>query len=91
VTGLVVTKLDGTAKGGVLVPIGRELGIPVRWIGVGESLDDLVPFDPELVVEAVFGDEASLAAVEERLADGGGGQEPGEEEPEAEGDSGDRG
>lgn len=55
VTGLVVTKLDGTAKGGVLVPIGRELKIPVRWVGLGEGVDDLVPFDPEMIVEAVFG------------------------------------
>jgi len=57
VTALVVTKLDGTAKGGVLVPIGRELSLPVRWIGLGEGIDDLVPFDPSLVVEAVFGGE----------------------------------
>jgi fused signal recognition particle receptor len=55
VTGLVVTKLDGTAKGGVLVPIGRELDIPVRWIGLGEGLDDLVPFDADMIVDAVFG------------------------------------
>jgi len=71
VTALVVTKLDGTAKGGVLVPIGRELGIPVRWIGVGEGIDDLVPFKPELVVEAVFGDEASLALAEEQADENG--------------------
>ena len=60
VSALVVTKLDGTAKGGVLVPIRRELGIPVRWVGVGEGIDDLVPFQPGLVVDAVFGDEESL-------------------------------
>nr|WP_231493387.1 signal recognition particle-docking protein FtsY [Alicyclobacillus macrosporangiidus] len=45
VTGLVVTKLDGTAKGGVLVPIVREEGIPVKWVGLGEGVDDLEPFD----------------------------------------------
>ncbi len=45
VTGLVLTKLDGTAKGGVAVSIGRELGIPVRYVGVGEAVDDLLPFD----------------------------------------------
>ncbi len=56
VTGLAVTKLDGTAKGGVILPIGRELGIPVQWIGVGEGIDDLLPFDSSLVVKAVFGD-----------------------------------
>ena len=55
VTGLVVTKLDGTAKGGVLVPIGRELKIPVKWIGLGEGVEDLVPFDAQRIVEAVFG------------------------------------
>ncbi|SFU56343.1 signal recognition particle-docking protein FtsY [Alicyclobacillus macrosporangiidus] len=45
VTGLVVTKLDGTAKGGVVVPIVREEGIPVKWVGLGEGIDDLEPFD----------------------------------------------
>jgi len=47
VTGLVLTKLDGTARGGVAVAIGRELGIPVRYVGVGEGADDLLEFDPE--------------------------------------------
>lgn len=60
VSALMVTKLDVTAKGGVLVPIRRELGIPVRWIGVGEAIDDLVPFEPALVVDAVFGDDETL-------------------------------
>jgi len=55
VTGLAITKLDGTAKGGVLIPIGRELNIPVNWIGLGEGMDDLVPFDPNLIVDAIFG------------------------------------
>ncbi len=55
VTGLVVTKLDGTAKGGVLVPIGRELKIPVKWLGLGEGIEDLVPFDARRIVEAIFG------------------------------------
>ncbi len=57
VSALIVTKLDGTAKGGMLVPIVRELNIPVRWIGVGEQIDDLVPFKAELIVDAVFGEE----------------------------------
>lgn len=54
VTGLAVTKLDGTAKGGVIVPIGRELNIPVRYIGLGEGIDDLVPFNPDFVVDAII-------------------------------------
>ncbi len=45
VTGLVLTKLDGTAKGGVAVAVVRELGVPIRYVGVGESVDDLLPFD----------------------------------------------
>lgn len=61
VSALIVTKLDGTAKGGMLVPIVRELNIPVRWIGVGEGIEDLVPFNPNLIVDAVFGsDETDL-------------------------------
>jgi fused signal recognition particle receptor len=54
VTGLVLTKLDGTAKGGIVLAIAHELGIPVRYIGVGERLDDLQPFDPEQFAEALF-------------------------------------
>jgi fused signal recognition particle receptor len=54
VTGLAVTKLDGTAKGGIVVAIGSELGIPVRFIGVGEGIGDLRAFDPEEFVEALF-------------------------------------
>jgi fused signal recognition particle receptor len=54
VTGLVITKLDGTAKGGIVVAISSELKIPVRYIGVGEGVDDLREFDPEQFVEAIF-------------------------------------
>jgi fused signal recognition particle receptor len=54
VTGLVVTKLDGTAKGGIIFSIQEKLKIPVRFIGVGEGLDDLQPFDPKEFVEALF-------------------------------------
>jgi fused signal recognition particle receptor len=50
----VLTKLDGTAKGGVVIPIADELRIPVRYIGVGEKIDDLQVFDPVLFVEALF-------------------------------------
>ncbi|MFN7918480.1 MAG: signal recognition particle-docking protein FtsY [Bryobacteraceae bacterium] len=54
VTGIVLTKLDGTAKGGVVVAIVRELGLPVRFIGVGEQADDLLPFEPEKFVQSIF-------------------------------------
>lgn len=54
VTGLVVTKLDGTSKGGAVVAIAQELGLPVRYVGLGEALDDLQPFDPEAFVEALI-------------------------------------
>ena len=53
-TGVVLTKLDGTAKGGIVVAIARELGIPVKFIGVGEGLDDLMRFEPEAFVEALL-------------------------------------
>lgn len=54
ITGIVLTKLDGTAKGGVIFQIQKELNIPIQWIGSGESLKDLEPFDPKLYVEALF-------------------------------------
>lgn len=57
ITGLVLTKLDGTAKGGVVVAISKELGIPVKFIGVGEKMEDLQEFDPKTFVEALFGEE----------------------------------
>ena len=53
-TGLVVTKLDGTAKGGVIVGIQEELGVPVKYIGVGEEIEDLQPFDAAGFVKALF-------------------------------------
>jgi fused signal recognition particle receptor len=56
VTGLIVSKLDGTAKGGIVVAIARELKIPVKYIGLGEQLDDLQPFDPKNFAEALFGE-----------------------------------
>ncbi len=61
--GLVVTKLDGTAKGGSIIPICREFGIPVAWVGVGEDLEDLIPFSREEYVRGLFlkeGEEADL-------------------------------
>lgn len=54
VTGIVLTKLDGTAKGGVVVAISRELNLPIRYVGVGEKIDDLLPFDPELFIGSLF-------------------------------------
>ena len=56
-TGLVVTKLDGTSKGGMVVAIQKELGLPVKFIGVGEQPDDLQPFDPQAFAEALFSDK----------------------------------
>jgi fused signal recognition particle receptor len=54
VTGIVLTKLDGTAKGGVVVAIARELALPIRFVGVGEKVDDLLPFDPERFIDSLF-------------------------------------
>jgi fused signal recognition particle receptor len=54
VTGIVLTKLDGTAKGGIVVAIARELNLPIRYIGVGEKVDDLLPFDAEKFIESLF-------------------------------------
>lgn len=56
VTGLVITKLDGTAKGGAAAAIRRELGVPIRFVGVGEGLDDLEPFDPVRYAERLIAD-----------------------------------
>jgi fused signal recognition particle receptor len=54
VTGIVLTKLDGTAKGGVVVPIARELNLPIRYVGVGEKPEDLLPFEPDKFVASLF-------------------------------------
>ena len=53
-TGIVLTKLDGTAKGGIVIAIARELGVPVKFVGVGEGIEDLKPFDPEEFVNDLF-------------------------------------
>jgi fused signal recognition particle receptor len=55
VTGVVLTKLDGTAKGGIVVAVQRELGVPVKLVGLGEGPDDLAPFEPEAFVDAILG------------------------------------
>ncbi|WP_318201168.1 signal recognition particle-docking protein FtsY [Streptomyces sp. SCL15-4] len=56
ITGIVLTKLDGTAKGGIVVAVQRDLGVPVKLIGLGEGADDLAPFEPEAFVDALIGD-----------------------------------
>ena len=53
-TGIVLTKLDGTAKGGVAVAIAHEMKLPIRYVGVGEAIDDLIPFEPAAYVDALF-------------------------------------
>ncbi|MBS1902974.1 MAG: signal recognition particle-docking protein FtsY [Bacteroidetes bacterium] len=58
ITGLILTKLDGTAKGGVVIALANEMKIPVKFIGVGERIDDLQPFDPNEFAKALFGDES---------------------------------
>jgi fused signal recognition particle receptor len=54
ITGIVLTKLDGTAKGGIVVAIAKELGVPVKFVGVGEGVDDLQPFDARAFTEALL-------------------------------------
>jgi len=56
VTGIILTKLDGTAKGGIVIAVQRELGVPVKLVGLGEGPDDLAPFDPEVFVDAILGE-----------------------------------
>jgi fused signal recognition particle receptor len=55
VTGIVLTKLDGTAKGGIVIAVQRELGVPVKLVGLGEGPDDLAPFEPAAFVDAILG------------------------------------
>ncbi|KAM2156982.1 hypothetical protein ACFX1X_041104 [Malus domestica] len=54
ITGMILTKLDGSARGGCVVSVVNELGIPVKFVGVGEGVEDLQPFDPEAFVNAIF-------------------------------------
>ncbi|MBB5774209.1 signal recognition particle-docking protein FtsY [Nonomuraea jabiensis] len=56
ITGIALTKLDGTAKGGIVISVQRELGVPVKLAGLGEGPDDLAPFDPEVFVDAILGE-----------------------------------
>ena len=62
ITGIILTKLDGTAKGGIAVAIQAELGIPVKYIGVGEKIDDLNKFNPKEFVDALFNIEKNTTA-----------------------------
>jgi fused signal recognition particle receptor len=59
-TGVVLTKLDGTARGGVVVAVGEQMGLPVKLVGLGEGVDDLVDFDPEAFVDALIGQPATI-------------------------------
>ncbi len=59
-TGLVLTKLDGTAKGGIVVALGEQQGLPVRFLGVGEGMEDLIPFDAKMFVEALVPDSLTM-------------------------------
>jgi fused signal recognition particle receptor len=63
ITGIILTKLDGTARGGVVLAIKNDLNVPVKFIGVGEKIDDLQPFDPAVFAQSLF--EASADADEE--------------------------
>ncbi len=63
ITGLVLTKIDGTAKGGIILTVARRLGVPIRYVGFGESVDDLAPFDADKFAEGLLGDFA-VAPVE---------------------------
>jgi fused signal recognition particle receptor len=60
VSGLILTKLDGTAKGGVALGIARDLGIPLRWVGVGEGVEDLVEFDADAYLAGIFAERAAV-------------------------------
>jgi fused signal recognition particle receptor len=61
-TGLILTKIDGTAKGGIVVALAGELGLPVRYLGVGEQVEDLIAFDPQMFVEALIPNTAAYSS-----------------------------
>ncbi|MBR1430759.1 MAG: signal recognition particle-docking protein FtsY [Ruminococcus sp.] len=69
ITGIVLTKLDGTAKGGIVISIKNELGIPVKLIGVGEKIDDLQPFDSNMFVDALFASPEQLESLDDEDED----------------------
>jgi fused signal recognition particle receptor len=74
ITGVILTKLDGTAKGGIVIAIQRQLGIPVKLVGLGESIDDLADFDPDAFVEALFAESSQEVEADDLP---GGGAAPG--------------
>ena len=83
ITGIVLTKLDGTAKGGIIITIHRELGIPVKLVGVGEKIDDLMDFSAHDYAEALFISDTEFSGNYERLTgDGGSSEETAEASPE---------
>ena len=63
VTGIVLTKLDGTAKGGIVIAVQAELGVPVKLVGLGEGPDDLAPFEAAAFVDALLGNDAGMPAL----------------------------
>jgi fused signal recognition particle receptor len=65
VTGVIITKLDGTAKGGMVFAVSHELNLPVRFVGIGEKLTDLMPFDPAAFVDGLFDTEPQTEEVAE--------------------------
>lgn len=87
ITGIVLTKLDGTAKGGIVISIKNELGIPVKLIGVGEKIDDLQPFDSNMFVDALFASPEQLEELEEDDEEAAEGYDEEEYEDEAEDDT----
>ncbi|HET6266952.1 MAG TPA: signal recognition particle-docking protein FtsY, partial [Acidobacteriota bacterium] len=54
ISGIILTKIDGTAKGGIVVRIAKELGVPIKFLGVGEAVDDLIPFDPQKFIDTLL-------------------------------------
>jgi fused signal recognition particle receptor len=64
-SGIVLTKLDGTAKGGVILSVNGQLGIPVKFVGLGEQMEDLEPFDPKAFVDALFAERQEGLSLEE--------------------------
>ena len=59
-TGIIITKLDGTAKGGIVITIARELGVPILFVGTGEEKEDLIPFSPEAFVNSLLGEAEGM-------------------------------